>query len=158
MSKRSRGCVLCILNCFAFWALIIGAARLDAGDLHKPRTGILVMAHGGDEAWNAAVEEAIAPLQKEWPVVIAFGMAERESLQRGKQNDGRVIVVPFRLFGFGEYDKILEGLDYVADRKGLLPHPLITDWIRMQAEECFRRAGWENPFAATLTEDAKAKE
>lgn len=314
MSMLSRCFMSCTFCCFAFLGLPISGARLDT---HKQTTGVLVMAHGGSPAWNEAVEEAVATLRKECPVVIAFGMADRESLQEGvvelesqgvnriavvrlfisgesflhqteyllnlrndppsefiqhqphggghrhqqeaqessapapiktqaqiiinrsgladfdgvskilgqrvealsvaparesvlilahgmgdeqensrllvrmsalirplketgefralqiealredwpdkrklaeerirefvtraKQNDRRAIVVPFRLFGFGDYDKVLDGLDYVADRKGLLPHPLIADWIRMQAEECFRQAGGESPFSS----------
>lgn len=63
--------------------------------------GLLVMAHGGDEAWNAAVEDALAPLRDRYPMALAFGMADPASLSGGldalaAQGVKRVAVV--RLF------------------------------------------------------------
>jgi hypothetical protein len=43
-------------------------------------------------------------------------------------------VIPFRVQGFGPYAKVLEGLDYVSDGQGLIPHPSVTEWIGHQAE------------------------
>ncbi len=63
-----------------------------------------------------------------------------------QSREGRVLVVPFRVFGFGPYDEVLEGLDYRADGKGLLPHRNVTEWLREQARDCFLRAGWSSPF------------
>lgn len=45
------------------------------------RIGVLVMAHGGTEDWNAAVLEAVPPMGEGVPVVVSFGMAEPTSLQ-----------------------------------------------------------------------------
>lgn len=39
--------------------------------------------HDGDDAWNRAVEGAVAPLRKEFPTEIAFGMADAVTLQEG---------------------------------------------------------------------------
>jgi hypothetical protein len=36
--------------------------------------------------------------------------------------------------GFGPFAKVLEGLDYVSDGQGLIPHPSVTEWIEHQAE------------------------
>jgi hypothetical protein len=38
--------------------------------------GILLMAHGGSEEWNRAVEEVVVPLASRQPVEISFGMAD----------------------------------------------------------------------------------
>lgn len=67
--------------------------------------GVLVMAHGGGEAWNREVSEALAPLRAQQPLEIAFGMADAASLQEGvrkleAQGVHRVGVV--RLFVSGE--------------------------------------------------------
>lgn len=48
----------------------------------NPEVGLLIMAHGGSEEWNAAVEEAVYPLRAEIPVSVAFGMANPETLQK----------------------------------------------------------------------------
>jgi sirohydrochlorin cobaltochelatase len=51
------------------------------------------------------------------------------------QEGRRTIVIPFRLFGFGPYAEVLEGQEYVADKRGLLPHENVTRWISRQVEE-----------------------
>ena len=43
--------------------------------------GVLVMAHGGDPAWNKVVEEAVAPLRAKRPTALAYGMADSDALQ-----------------------------------------------------------------------------
>jgi hypothetical protein len=50
-----------------------------------------------------------------------------------------------RIQGFGPYARVLEGLDYVADRTGLLPHRIVTEWIEEQVATL--RKG---PFQAAL--------
>jgi len=47
-----------------------------AGTSSTEVPGVIVMAHGGDEGWNASVEAAVAPLRDRLPVEIAFGMAD----------------------------------------------------------------------------------
>ncbi len=93
---------------------------------------------------------AVETLREDWPEKRKAAEARiRDFVARGHENKGRVIVMPMRLFGFGPYQEILADLNYVADGKGLLPHPLITTWIQTQAEACFKRANWVNPFAAS---------
>ena len=43
------------------------------------------------------------------------------------------IVIPFRVQGFGPYERVLSELDYRADGLGLLPHPNVGLWIARQA-------------------------
>jgi sirohydrochlorin cobaltochelatase len=47
--------------------------------------GVLVMAHGGSPEWNAAVEQAIAPMRAKYPVEVAFGMADATTIQSAVQ-------------------------------------------------------------------------
>ena len=71
----------------------------------KPDTGILVMAHGGDPAWNLDVEATVAPLREKYPVEIAYGMARtstlREAVQRLESRGVERIAV-VRMFVSGE--------------------------------------------------------
>ncbi len=73
---------------------------------HRPdKSGVLVMAHGGGEEWNAAVLGAIAPLREHCPTEVAFGMAHRESLQQAvskleARGVSRIVVA--RLFVSGD--------------------------------------------------------
>ena len=127
---------------------------------------VLVLAHGeGDDKinqlWLSRLETLIAPIRQ----LGAFQAVRVETLredwqkkreQAEKQIRGfvqqqnlegnRVIVVPFRVFGFGPYRRVLEGLDYVSNGLGLLPHPQVTHWIQEQATQCFARIGGPNPF------------
>lgn len=42
-------------------------------------------------------------------------------------------MVPYRVQGFGPYERVLSELDYRADKRGLLPHPNVGLWIERQA-------------------------
>ena len=74
------------------------------------RFGVLVMAHGGIEAWENGVDAAMAPLRDEFPVQIAYGMADAASLQRGvdaleAQGVDRIGVVRLFISGDSWYER-----------------------------------------------------
>ncbi|HLR31977.1 MAG TPA: CbiX/SirB N-terminal domain-containing protein, partial [Fodinibius sp.] len=46
-------------------------------------TGVLIMAHGGSEEWNQHVKDAAAPLEEQYAVEFAWGMANYVTLQKG---------------------------------------------------------------------------
>lgn len=116
---------------------------------------VLILAHGpGDDAenerWLAAIDAQAAQiraalpfhsvevhtLREDWPE--KRKEAEKrivEYVARSRKEGRQAIVIPFRLSGFGPYAEVLAGQEYVADRKGLLPHANITQWITRQAEE-----------------------
>lgn len=129
------------------------------------REDVLVLAHGpGDDAENARWlaqmdaqaetirrnepfnEVRVATLREDWP-------EKRETALRGirafigaSNAAGRTpIVIPYRIHGFGPYAEALEGLDYVANERGMLPHAAITDWIARQAEQ-LRAAEFRAPI------------
>ena len=83
--------------------------------------GLLIMAHGGDPLWDNAVKDAVAPLRGAAPVEIAFGMADRASLQAGvrrleERGVDRIAVV--RLFISG--DSFKQQTEFLL---GLRPDP-----------------------------------
>lgn len=116
---------------------------------------VLVLAHGpGDDAENARWIEKIASrtasirvaqpfrrvgvhtLREDWPDKrVAAEQEAREFVQRALRENGRALVIPFRVEGFGPYAKVFDGLDYGADGVGLLPHPNVTLWIERQIQE-----------------------
>ena len=57
----------------------------------------------------------------------------RNFFQEAQTSDHEVIVIPFRVQGFGPYQKVLADLTYNSNGLGLLPHPAVGDWIRNQA-------------------------
>ncbi|HMB90009.1 MAG TPA: hypothetical protein VKP65_04125 [Rhodothermales bacterium] len=116
---------------------------------------VLILAHGpGDDAENEAwlrklngladsvratglfTAVEVHTLREDWPEKRAIAEQRiRAFVKKGSKHDGRVLVIPFRLFGFGPYEKVLEGLPYEATGTGLLPSTKITEWIRSQAQE-----------------------
>ena len=54
------------------------APTSEAGNLLSASntTGLLVMAHGGGDDWDQAVERAVTPLRNERPTALALGMAD----------------------------------------------------------------------------------
>ena len=71
--------------------LAIGLAALPAAALQDASShqnalgnvGVLVMAHGGSDEWNTSVAAALEPLRDELPLALAFGMADRATLEAG---------------------------------------------------------------------------
>jgi sirohydrochlorin ferrochelatase len=130
------------------------AGRAKALSREPRREDVLILAHGPDddaenERWIAQLDARadvvrnalpfrtvrVETLREDWP-------EKREAAERrirtfvaqAGQNGGRAIVIPFRVQGFGPYAKVLEGLDYVSDGQGLIPHPGVTQWIAHQIE------------------------
>jgi hypothetical protein len=67
--------------------LLVVAALIAPAEIHgqtsgKPDAsfGVLVMAHGGTPEWDAAIAEATAPLERELPTAVAYGMADPHTL------------------------------------------------------------------------------
>ena len=118
---------------------------------------VLIIAHGtGDDQINAEwiqkldlladsvrstglfSEVAVHSLREDWKGKRAKSEKEiRQFVETHSQNNGRTIVLPFRLYGFGPYEEVLEGLTYQSNGRGLLPSPLVTEWIRRTANELF---------------------
>ena len=124
----------------AFAVLFTVAAPIAAqsptmghGVLTEERTGVLVMAHGGSEEWNASVRSAVDGLDAERPTTVAFGMAEPMSLTSGlarlaERGVTRVAVVRLFLSGrsFRSQTDWLLGLSderprWLMTRKGVDP-------------------------------------
>jgi hypothetical protein len=133
-------------------AVLVERARALSRD---PATeDVLILAHGpGDDAENqrwisgidaraAAVRQAlpfrrvqVMTLREDWPEKREAAQAQvREFVARAGREGGRAIVIPYRVQGFGPYAKALDGLDYVSDGRGLVPHPQVTEWVRREAE------------------------
>lgn len=67
--------------------------------LRAQKTGVMVMAHGGSAQWNDLVTEAVQPLRKNYPVSIAWGMGDPNTLQKSVDDlEGkgvtRIIAIP----------------------------------------------------------------
>ncbi len=125
------------------------ADRARALSRAPEKEDLLILAHGpGDDAENrrwiadlearaAVVRESlpfrrirVETLREDWPDKRKDAERRiRAFVKRAEDEGGTAIVIPFRVHGFGPYAKVLEGLDYVSDGKGLIPHPKVTEWI-----------------------------
>ena len=125
------------------------ADRVAALSKTPAQEDVLILAHGpGDDAenarWLAKLDARAAgiraraafrrvqveTLREDWPDKRAAAEARvRAFVRHAHETGGTALVIPFRLQGFGPYAEVLEGLDYVADHTGLLPHPAVTEWI-----------------------------
>jgi sirohydrochlorin cobaltochelatase len=130
------------------------ATRAGALSKNPTREDVLILAHGpGDDGENErwlkqldaradVVRKAqpfhavqVETLREDWPDKRAEAEKRiRTFVERAAKEGRRAIVIPFRVQGFGPYAKVLEGLDYVSDGRGLIPHPSVTEWIGHQAE------------------------
>ena len=75
--------------------------------------GVMVMAHGGGDEWNAHLVEAVGPLKARFPVEVALGMADAGSMEaavRRLESQGVRQVGVVRVFVSGEswYDRTLQ--------------------------------------------------
>lgn len=116
---------------------------------------VVLLSHGsGGDAENAAGLAAVAQniadieaglatpfrqiramgLREDWPDKQAEAVREIRDFIVAASGDGRTIVVSNRLYGSGSYDEHLEGLDYVMNGRGLIPHPNFTRWVEKTLE------------------------
>ena len=81
-------------------------------------------------------EIRVFTLREDWPEHRAAAEKKiRDYIEEANSEGLTSIVVPYRVSGFGPYEKVLSELDYRANKVGLLPHPNVTLWIASQAEE-----------------------
>lgn len=130
------------------------ATRAQALSKNPAREDVLVLAHGpGDDAENErwlkhldaradVVRKAlpfhavrVETLREDWPEKrVEAEKRIRAFVEQAAREGRRALVIPFRVQGFGPYAKVLDGLDYVCDGQGLIPHPSVTEWIEHQIE------------------------
>ncbi len=151
------------LDGLADWDGIAALVVQRATDMSRDpqRESVVLLAHGqGSDDRNdrlrrtieetaTAVRSAgfrrvfVATLREDWPAARQQAEADvRRFVTERSASGDRVIVVPFRLSGFGPYAEVLHGLSYVATA-GFLPHPTITDWIEQMMVRIVCKNGWD---------------
>jgi hypothetical protein len=126
---------------------------------------VLLLAHGektdsGNARWLQVMEANISRLKKEphcsklrsiraatvredWPELREKAVAEIRHTIQEEAKEGRVLVIADRLYGSGPYKKLLAGLDYVLNDKGLA-HPDLSRWLEVEVEQ--RAAALASPL------------
>ena len=148
----------------------IVTVRADASSSDPAETGVLLLAHGmGAEDENVRLldvmertarelrsggygEVRVATLREDWPDARAQAEHDiRATVSGMDERWARVVVIPYRLYGFGPYGQVLEGLDYVGT-DGLLPHRLVGDWVAARSSAMFCAAGLAPPLGPCRAE------
>jgi hypothetical protein len=131
---------------------IVLADRAEALSRDPSREEVLILAHGPEddeenERWISAIDAHaeyvrrrlpfhgvhVETLREDWPEKRTLAEQRIHEIARNTaESDRTLIVIPFRVHGFGPYADALEGIDYVADGQGLIPHPQITAWLDQQ--------------------------
>ena len=98
MREKTRFVAVLVL---AFGLLVQGSATTALAQ-EPSKTGILILAHGGQTSWNDHVTALAAALGDSQPVEVAFGMASRPSIQAGvdklaEQGASRIVAVPWKM-------------------------------------------------------------
>lgn len=127
-------------------------SRAQALSIDPSTEDVLILAHGPetdaeDQRWIEQIDARtdalreqhnfrsvyVATLREDWEDK-RVGAEERvrEFVSNASRTNGTALVIPFRVHGFGPYAKVLDGLEYRADEKGLIPHPGVTAWIEAQ--------------------------
>jgi sirohydrochlorin ferrochelatase len=145
----------------AEWVGTVLAERAQRLSNDPASESVLILAHGmfsepaNDLLWvkidrhSEQLRQAgfhavrVETLREDWPAKREPAEQRIRAFAQDETNAGRrVIVIPFRLFGFGHYDEVLKDLSYVADGTGLLPDQRVTAWIEEQAASTAAAAGW----------------
>lgn len=125
------------------------SARLST---NPSRESVLIVGHGPgndteNDAWLKKMDQIadsvrellpfhgveVATLREDWTGKREIMEEKLRQMVLDETAAGRtVLIIPFRLFGFGPYDEVFNGLHYRADSTGFLPDPRITNWIMQQ--------------------------
>jgi sirohydrochlorin cobaltochelatase len=131
------------------------ADRARALSQDASRESVLIIAHGPEddaenERWLHLIDQRaqavrqsagyrdvhVETLREDWPEKRALSEQRiRAYAQQAAQNNGRLIVLPYRVSGFGPYAQVLEGVEYASNGQGLIPSPQVEQWVRRQIAE-----------------------
>jgi sirohydrochlorin ferrochelatase len=129
------------------WSLFVAAAltiamagRSAAQTAGSPTTaashvGILLMAHGGGKSWNGNVESIASEVNRSQPTEVAFGMADRTTLQAGIDKlvaRGVTEVVAVPLF-VSSHSSVIESTKYLLGLRPTAPADL-ADFASMDMD------------------------
>lgn len=102
-------------------------AKFDVDEITSAsfhRTGILLLAHGGKRKWNEQVLELAAHVDKRYPTEVAFGMANRSSMEEAITrliDRGVTEIVAVPLF-ISSYSSVMRVTEYLLGMRRAIPH------------------------------------
>ncbi len=124
--------------------------RIMAISQNPSKETVILLAHGtgsdeSNERWVSVMNANIEKLRRDphcaqlkalkamtvredWPKLREKAVREVREYIEESTKDGRVLVISNRLYGSGQYSKMLDGLDFEMNGEGFLS-PVITDWL-----------------------------
>lgn len=111
---------------FIVTAAMLAGRIAYAQDRAPATTGILLMAHGGSTGWNDQVRAVAKETDKQMPTEVAFGMADRSTLQQGvdaltKRGVTAIVAVPLFV---SSHSSVIESTQYLLGLRADAPEDL----------------------------------
>jgi len=94
-------------------------------------------------------------LREDWPDKRAEALREINAYIKEANRHGRAIVISNRLYGSGSYAEYLDGLDYVMNGQGLIPHPNFTRWVARTLEDALEQLKSGTAPTSTASQTAR---
>jgi hypothetical protein len=113
--KRLRHLALCVL-----------AAGLPAVAAAQTKTGVLVLAHGGQPQWNDRVLDVVKRVDAQHPAEVAFGMATRANIQSAVDRltaRGATEIIAVPLF-VSSHSSVITSTEYLLGLRAVAPKDL----------------------------------
>lgn len=108
--------------------LFLFAVLLFASFLSAQGKGILLLAHGGKEGWNKEVDKLAAQTDKTMPTEVAFGMADKRTIQAAldrlvKRGVREIVAVPLFV---SSHSSVITSTEYLLGFRTEAPRELAT--------------------------------
>jgi sirohydrochlorin cobaltochelatase len=103
-----------------------GLSLTVAADQQPAKTGVLLLAHGGQPQWNAHVEDVAREVNAQQPVEVAFGMATRANIQAAADRlvaRGATSIVAVPLF-VSSHSSVITSTEYLLGLRAEAPADL----------------------------------
>ncbi|MEW6321800.1 MAG: CbiX/SirB N-terminal domain-containing protein [Acidobacteriota bacterium] len=118
------------------------------------RPGLLLLAHGGQPAWNARVLDLAARVGSDQPIEVAFGMASRPAIQKAidalvARGATRVVAIPLFV---SSHSSVVTSTEYLLGLRAEMP-PDLRVFARMRHGSHGAPASHEHHAAAAAPED-----
>lgn len=135
--------------------LALAAALLFPGIVEAQ--GILLLAHGGRGEWNEAVLELASEVDSRRPVEVAFGMANRRTIQDAvdrltERDVAEIVAVPLFV---SSHSSVMRATEYLLGQRDEAP-PQLEAFGRMAARRAAAASGsapdgdWTTPIEAPV--------
>jgi sirohydrochlorin cobaltochelatase len=106
------------------WAVVL----LTSGSAIAQTRGVLLLAHGGREQWNAHVMKLASDVDRMMPTEVAFGMATRANIQRAvdrlrSRGVDKIVAVPLFI---SSWSSVITSTEYLLGQRPDAPPELAT--------------------------------